>query len=62
MIKVLDPKTEKAKEFCNRYGTRFQVVGRNGNTIAVVALETLDILECEMADGKPVINGEVIEW
>ena len=58
MIKHLDPKAERATEFCRRYGILFEWVGAT----LWLSLLTGEILDVRIMGGAPMVNGMPIEW
>ncbi len=62
MVKMIEPKTEKAKEFIDQYGDKFIPIEVAEDGAKVLCVKTNEVLTIAMIDGMPYINGELKEW
>ncbi len=62
MVKMIEPKTEKAKEFIDQYGDKFIPLEVADDGAKVLCVKTNEVLTIAMIDGMPYINGELKEW
>ena len=62
MVKMIEPKTEKAAEFIAEYGDKFIPIEVAEDGAKVLCVKTNEVLTIAMIDGMPYINGELKEW
>jgi len=62
MVKMIEPKTEKAKEFIDQYGDKFIPLEVAEDGAKVLCVKTKEVLTIAMRDDKPYINGQHKEW
>ncbi len=62
MVKMIEPKTEKAKEFIDQYGDKFIPLEVAKDGAKVLCVKTKEVLTIAMKGEKPYINGELKEW
>ncbi len=62
MVKVIQAKTEKAKEFIAEYGDKFIPLEVAEDGAKVLCVKTNEVLTIAMIDGMPYINGQHKEW
>jgi len=62
MVKVIQPKTEKAAEFIAEHGDKFIPLEVAEDGAKVLCVKTNEVLTIAMIDGMPYINGQHKEW
>jgi len=62
MVKMIEPKTEKAAEFIAEYGDKFIPLEVADDGAKVLCVKTNEVLTIAMKGEKPYINGELKEW
>jgi hypothetical protein len=61
LVKQITPETDKAREFCARYGDTFVIEWIEPDLIEIRSAKTQETLVCDVKDGMH-INGQKVDW